>query len=95
MRNSVKATIDAYDGTVTFYVFDPDDPMIKAWRKAFPDLFTDASKCRTGSAEHLRYPEDLFKVQANQFGRYHVTEPRRFYDGSAKWLCRPTPGPVR
>jgi hypothetical protein len=92
VRNSVKATVDAYDGTVTFYVFDPKDPIIQSWRKAFPDLFTDASNISKELRAHLRYPEDLFKVQSNQFGRYHVTEPRRFYDGSAKWLVSPDPG---
>jgi uncharacterized protein len=92
VRNSVKATVDAYDGTVTFYVFDKKDPIIRAWRDAFPDLFTDASRMTAELRAHLRYPEDLFKVQANQFGRYHVTEPRRFYDGSAKWLVSPDPG---
>jgi uncharacterized membrane protein (UPF0182 family) len=92
VRNSVKATIDAYDGTVTFYVWDEKDPIIQAWRKAFPDLFTDKQRMPAQLRAHLRYPEDLFKVQANMFGRYHVTEPRRFYDGSAKWLISPDPG---
>jgi uncharacterized protein len=92
VRNSVKATIDAYDGTVTFYVFDPKDPIIRSWRKAFPDLFTDASQMPTEIRAHLRFPEDLFTVQSNMFGRYHVTEPRRFYDASAKWLISPDPG---
>ncbi len=92
VRNSVKATVDAYDGTVTFYVFDPKDPIIQSWREAFPDLFTDASNMSKELRAHLRYPEDLFRVQANQFGRYHVTEPHRFYDGSAKWLVSPDPG---
>jgi uncharacterized membrane protein (UPF0182 family) len=92
VRNSVKATIDAYQGTVTFYVWDPNDPIIQAWRKAFPDLFTDRSRMSPELRAHLRYPEDLFKVQSNMFGRYHVTEPRRFYDGSAKWLVSPDPG---
>jgi hypothetical protein len=92
VRNSVKATVDAYQGTVTFYVWDPKDPVIQAWREAFPDLFTDRSEMSAELRKHLRYPEDLFKVQANMFGRYHVTEPRRFYDGSAKWLVSPDPG---
>jgi hypothetical protein len=91
-RNSVIATIDAYQGTVTFYVWDPKDPIIKAWRSAFPDLFTDRSQMPAALRAHLRYPEDLFRVQSNQFGRYHVTEPRRFYDGSSKWLISPDPG---
>ncbi len=92
VRNSVKATIDAYDGTVTFYVWDESDPVIRAWRKAFPDLFTDKDRMSRELRAHLRYPEDLFRVQSNIFGRYHVTEPRRFYDGSAKWLISPDPG---
>ncbi len=92
VRNSVKATVDAYDGTVTFYVFDKKDPIIRAWRDAFPDLFTDASKMSPELKAHLRYPEDLFRVQSSIFGRYHVTEARRFYDASAKWLVSPDPG---
>jgi uncharacterized membrane protein (UPF0182 family) len=92
VRNSVKVTVDAYQGTVTFYVFDEKDPIIRTWRKAFPDLFTSASEMPEDLERHLRYPEDLFKVQANTFGRYHVTQPRRFYDGSGKWLVSPDPG---
>jgi uncharacterized protein len=92
VRNSVKVTIDAYEGTVTFYVWDPEDPIIRAWRDAFPDLFTAKSKMPAELRKHLRYPEDLFKVQGNMFGRYHVTETRRFYDGSATWLVSPDPG---
>jgi uncharacterized membrane protein (UPF0182 family) len=92
VRNSVKATVDAYNGTVTFYVFDPKDPIIQAWRKAFPDLFTDMSHMPAAIRAHLRYPEDQFKVQSSVYGRYHVTETRRFYDGSSKWLISPDPG---
>ncbi len=75
VRNSVKVTVDAYEGTVTFYVVDPKDPIIQAYREAFPDLFTDRSQMSAELRKHLRYPEDLFKVQSNTFGRYHVTEP--------------------
>ena len=92
VRNSVKVTVDAYQGTVTMYVFDEQDPIIRAWRKAFPDLFTSKSRMPEKLQEHLRYPEDMFKVQSNTFGRYHVTEPRRFYDGSGRWLVSPDPG---
>lgn len=95
VRNSVKVTIDAYQGTVTFYVFDKHDPIIKAYESAFPDLFTDASRMPDDLRAHLRYPEDLFKSQSAMFGRYHVTEPKRFYDGSAKWLVSPDPGSGR
>ena len=95
VRNSVKVTVDAYQGTVTFYVFDNKDPIIKAYREAFPDLFTDGSQMPQAIRAHLRYPEDLFKSQSAMFGRYHVTEPKRFYDGSAKWLVSPDPGSGR
>jgi uncharacterized membrane protein (UPF0182 family) len=95
VRNSVKATIDAYEGTVTFYVVDKSDPIIKAYESAFPDLFTDGSRMPQAVRDHLRYPEDLFRSQAAMFGRYHVTEPKRFYDGSAKWLVSPDPGSGR
>src|ERR671911_26254 len=92
VRNSVKATVDAYDGTVRFYVIDPKDPLIRSYRKAFPDLFTDFDKMPNNLKEHLRYPEDLFRVQSDVYSNYHVTESRRFYQGSAKWLLSPDPG---
>jgi len=95
VRNSVKVTVDAYEGTVTFYVFDKHDPIIQAYEEAFPDLFTDGSRMPEEIRAHLRYPEDLFKAQSAMFGRYHVTEPKRFYDGSAKWLVSPDPGSGR
>ncbi len=95
VRNSVKVTVDAYQGTVTFYVFDKKDPIIKAYEEAFPDLFTDGSQMPPEIRAHLRYPEDLFKSQSAMFGRYHVTEPKRFYDGSSKWLVSPDPGSGR
>lgn len=92
VRNSVKVTVDAYQGAVTFYAFDEEDPVLRAWRKAFPDLFTDVSQMPESVRLHLRYPEDLLKVQSTQFGRYHVQEPRRFYEGSSAWLISPDPG---
>ncbi len=92
VRNSVKVTVDAYDGTVTLYAFDEADPVLRAWRKAFPDLFTDESQMPPKLREHLRYPEDLLKVQSTHFGRYHVEQPRRFYEGSSAWLISPDPG---
>src|SRR5262245_9197681 len=67
MRSSVKATVDAYNGTVTFYVVDNDDPIIRAYRKAFPELFKDASEMPRGLREHWRYPEDLFRAQTEQY----------------------------
>jgi uncharacterized membrane protein (UPF0182 family) len=95
VRNSVKATVDAYDGTVKFYVIDSKDPLTRAYRKAFPDLFTDFAKMPKDLQAHLRYPEDLFRVQSDVYSRYHVTESRRFYQGSAKWLLSPDPGSGR
>jgi uncharacterized membrane protein (UPF0182 family) len=92
VRNSVKATVDAYDGTVTFYVIDDEDPLIRAYSKAFPDLFTDFDEMPEDLRAHLRFPEDLFTVQADLFARYHVTDERRFYQGNAQWLRSPDPG---
>ena len=92
VRNSVKATIDAYDGTVTLYVIDEEDPLIRAYGKAFPDLFTDIDEMPEELRAHLRYPEDLFRVQADVYASYHVTDERRFYQGNAKWLLSPDPG---
>ena len=75
VRNSVKATVDAYDGTVKFYVVDQEDPIIQAYQQAFPDLFTDGDEMPDELKEHLRYPEDLFTVQTDVYAKYHVTEP--------------------
>jgi len=91
VRNSVKVTIDAYEGTVKFYVIDRDDPIVRAYAKAFPDLFTPGREMPNAVRAHLRYPEDLFRVQSNVFSNYHVTDPRRFYQGSERWLLTPDP----
>jgi uncharacterized membrane protein (UPF0182 family) len=91
VRNSVKATIDAYEGTITFYVVDRDDPLIQAYEKAFPDLFTDFDEMPNELRDHLRYPEDLFTLQSEVFGSYHVTKANTFYQGNAKWLRSPDP----
>lgn len=95
VRNSVKATVDAYDGTVKFYVRDPHDPLIRAYRDAFPDLFTDFKDMHASLKAHLRYPEDLFRVQTEVFANYHVTESKKFYQGVARWLLSPDPGSGR
>ncbi|MEO7557316.1 MAG: UPF0182 family protein [Acidimicrobiales bacterium] len=91
VRNSVKATIDAYDGTITLYVVDDSDPLIKAYRATFPSLFTTDAPSDELRA-HFRYPEDLFKVQTNMWGRYHVTNPDTFYNNSDQWLVARDPG---
>ncbi len=85
MRNSVKAVIDAYDGTTTFYVFDTDDPIIAAYRRIFPDLFKDASAMPPGLRKHVRYPELLLKLQAEVYGLYHMTDPEAFYNREDLW----------
>jgi uncharacterized membrane protein (UPF0182 family) len=85
MRNSVKVTIDAYDGTTTFYVFDPQDPIIAAYRQIFPSLFKDASAMPVAPRKHVRYPEMLLKLQAAVYGLYHMTDPEVFYNREDLW----------
>lgn len=85
MRNSVKAVIDAYDGTTAFYVFDTDDPIIAAYRRIFPDLFKDAAMMPPGLRRHVRYPELLLKLQAEVYGLYHMTDPEAFYNREDLW----------
>jgi uncharacterized membrane protein (UPF0182 family) len=95
VRNSVKATVDAYDGTVKFYVYDDlanPDPIVKAYRKAFPKLFTDRSQMPAGLVDHLRYPEDLFRVQTDRFAAYHVIDPTPFYQNARAWAVAQDPG---
>ena len=77
MRNAVKATVDAYDGTVTLYAWDEADPILKAWRAAFPGTVKDRSEIPDAVLAHMRYPEDLFKVQRYQLASYHVTDADR------------------
>lgn len=92
VRNSVKAVVDAYHGTVTFFVIDDSDPMIQAYQKAFPDLFTDGDEMPDDLRAHLRYPEDLFRIQTDLFSTYHVEQPRAFYNRSDQWAISTDPG---
>ncbi|WP_189821319.1 UPF0182 family membrane protein [Streptomyces finlayi] len=85
IRNSVKATVDAYDGTVKLYEWDEKDPVLKTWKKAFPGTVEDKDKIPAQLKEHLRYPQDMFKVQRELLTRYHVEEPKQFYSGSDAW----------
>ncbi|WP_133739345.1 UPF0182 family membrane protein [Actinorugispora endophytica] len=85
IRNSVKATVDAYDGTVTLYGWDDEDPVLQTWSKAFPDLITDKSEISAELESHLRYPDDLFKVQREILKRYHITDANAFYGGQDFW----------
>src|SRR5580704_18099875 len=85
MRNSVKVVVDAYDGTTTFYVFDPEDPIIAAYGRIFPTLFKDAATMPPGLRKHVRYPELLLKLQAEVYGLYHMTDPEAFYNREDLW----------
>jgi uncharacterized membrane protein (UPF0182 family) len=92
VRNSVKVVIDAYDGTLTFYLMDDTDPVAKAYTKIFPKLFTRASQMPSELREHLRYPEDLFRVQTSMYGRYHISDPNDFYLRADEWDLSQDPG---
>ncbi|MCH6162444.1 UPF0182 family membrane protein [Streptomyces marispadix] len=85
IRNSVKATVDAYSGKVEMYQWDKKDPVLKTWMKAFPDTVKPKSAIGDDLMDHLRYPQDLFKVQRELLTRYHVTSPSQFYSGSERW----------
>ncbi|MGH2712125.1 MAG: UPF0182 family protein, partial [Actinomycetota bacterium] len=85
IRNSVKVVIDAYDGTTTFFIADPEDPVIQAWSKVFPDLFSPLEDAQASLREHFRYPEDLFRIQAHQYANYHVTNSPQFYAQEDFW----------
>lgn len=85
IRNSVKATVDAYDGTVTLYQWDSTDPVLKAWMKVFPGLVKPRSAMPATIVDHVRYPEDLFDVQRSLLEQYHVDNPVTFYNASDKW----------
>ncbi|WP_422397086.1 UPF0182 family protein [Streptomyces gobiensis] len=85
IRNSVKATVDAYTGDVKLYEWDTKDPVLKTWRKAFPGTVEPKSKISDELMDHLRYPQDLFKVQRELLQRYHVTDAAQFYSGSERW----------
>jgi uncharacterized protein len=94
VRNSVKAVVDAYEGTTTFYVFDAEDPIIAAWRRVFPALFRDQSSMPADLRAHVRYPELLLSVQGDVFGVYHMTDAAMFYNREDLWTVASQPGPV-
>jgi uncharacterized protein len=91
VRNSVKATVDAYDGTVHFYVVDPTDPIINTYRKAFPELFQDIGTMPPDLRAHMRYPEDIFSAQTEQYALYHITDPVQYFNKQAIWDIAPSP----
>ncbi len=85
IRNSVKATVDAYTGAVTLYAWDQSDPILQTWEKAFPGVVKPKSDISPALMAHLRYPEDLFKVQRDILSQYHVTNPQTWYEGGERW----------
>jgi uncharacterized protein len=92
LRNSVKVVVDAYDGTMDFYVVDDEDPMIQAWRSAFPDIFTDEEPSESLN-EHFRYPEDQFDAQSEVYLTYHMEDPEAFYAKEDAWSIPGNPNP--
>ena len=94
IRNSVKATVDAYDGTVTLYAQDEADPVLAAWMKTFPNTIKPKSDITPELAAHLRYPEDLFKVQRALLAKYHVDDPVTFFSTSDFWDVPLDPNPT-
>ena len=86
LRNSVKAVVNAYDGTMNFYVVDETDPLIASYRDIFPNLFTPKSSMSGELLDHIRYPEDLFTIQSDMYRDYHMTDPRVFYADEDPWV---------
>ncbi len=85
IRNSVKVTIDAYDGTMRFHIIDPDDPVVETWSKVFPEMFVPITDMNDEIRDHVRYPQDLFKIQGELYLDYHVTNVDDFFSGSDTW----------
>ena len=86
LRNSVKAVVNAYDGTMNFYVVDENDPLISSYEDIFPNLFTPESSMSSELLDHIRYPEDLFTIQSDMYRDYHMTDPRVFYADEDPWV---------
>ncbi|GAA2002424.1 UPF0182 family protein [Brevibacterium samyangense] len=91
IRNSVKVTVDAFDGQVDLFAWDEEDPVLQTWMKIFPDLFTPVSEMSGELMSHVRYPEDLFKVQRTLLTRYHVSDANAFYTGQDFWTTPADP----
>ena len=85
IRNSVKASVDAYDGSVNLYINDPHDPLVLAYQKIFPGLLKPLSEMPEDLKEHLRYPQDLFNIQSHVFATYHMQDPQSFYNKEDLW----------
>ncbi len=97
VRNSVKAVVDAYDGTVTLYAWDEQDPVLLTWMSAFPGIVEPASAMPQEILDHVRYPQDMFKIQRAILSRYHVTDASTFYNGTDVWIVPndPTVSPAQ
>jgi len=91
IRNSVKAVVDAYDGSVKLYQWGPRDPVLETWKKAFPRIVSPQAQIPADLLAHLRYPEDLFKVQRDLLTKFHITDPGAFYNGSDYWVIPDDP----
>jgi uncharacterized membrane protein (UPF0182 family) len=91
VRNSVKLVINAYTGSMTFYAMD-NDPILRTYESAFPGMFTPAGAMPASLQQHLRYPEDIFSIQAALYGRYHISSPNNFYNANGAWTLSPTAG---
>ncbi len=87
IRNSVKIVADMYDGTVKFYAMDPKDPILEAYRRAFPTVFRSLDELTPDLKAHLRYPEDLFAIQADQYKSFHMTDPQVYYNREDLWVA--------
>lgn len=95
VRNSVKVVVNAYDGSMYFFDMGTGDPILSVYERAFPDLFIPVSQADNlipGISEHFRYPEDIFTVQTNMYGRYHLSNPADFYSQAQAWAVSPDPG---
>ena len=86
IRNSVKVVVNMYDGTVSFYIMDPTDPILAVYRRAFPAVFKDLDRLSADLKQHLRYPEDLFAIQADEYKTFHMTDPQVFYNREDLWV---------
>lgn len=91
MRNSVKAVVDAYDGSVELFTWDSEDPILEAWKGVYPGMIKDMSEVSGDLMSHFRYPEDMFKVQRSLLETYHVTEAAEFYTGGDRWRLSEDP----
>ena len=94
VRNSVKAVVDAHNGDVTYYLVDPDDPVVRAWTDTYPGLFKDASTMPEGLGNHLRYPQDLFRLQSHIYLTYHVNSENQLFSGDDAWSFPADPSTI-